>query len=360
MKDLTVSYEGRPCYDIVFEDGFAGLSDRLVKLGFSDRRIAVITDSNVEGLYLDELTEELSAVSGNVFRYVFTAGEESKNLTTIEDIYRFLIENRFDRKDLLVALGGGVCGDMTGFAAATYLRGIAFIQVPTTLLAQCDSSIGGKTGVDMGGYKNMVGAFYMPSLVWMNMKTLISLDERQFSAGFSEVIKHGLIADETYFDWLTEHRDPIMRRDTGVLAQMIEKSCEIKRDVVEKDPKESGLRMMLNFGHTIGHAIEKYCDLKLLHGECVSLGMCAASVISMGRGMLSGEDCERISGAFEAFGMPVKKDGLDPVRIAELVKSDKKMDGGKIRFILLERIGKSVICHDVTDDELIKGVEALN
>ena len=360
MKDLTVSFEGRPCYDIVFADGFAGLADRLDKLGFSDRRIAVITDSNVEGLYLDELADELSAVSGKIFRYVFTAGEESKDLDTIEDIYRFLIENRFDRKDLLIALGGGVCGDMTGFAAATYLRGVSFVQVPTTLLAQCDSSIGGKTGVDMGGYKNMVGAFYMPSLVWMNMKTLLSLDERQFSAGFAEVIKHGLIADAGYFEWLTAQRDQIMSRDTGVLARMIERSCEIKRDVVEKDPKESGLRMMLNFGHTIGHAVEKYCDLKLLHGECVSLGMCAASAISMRRGMISGEDDDLIVSAFEAFDMPVKRPGLDPVRIAELVKSDKKMDGGKIRFILLERIGRSGIFYDVTDAELIKGVEAIN
>ncbi|MCR5178772.1 MAG: 3-dehydroquinate synthase [Lachnospiraceae bacterium] len=360
MNDLSVSYEGRPCYDIVFDNSFEILAQKLSDLGFLGRRVAVITDSKVSGLYLKELTDAVSSVSGNVFSYVFKAGEESKNLDTIADIYDFLIKNRFDRKDVLIALGGGVCGDMTGYAAATYLRGISFIQIPTTLLSQCDSSIGGKTGVDFKGYKNMVGAFYMPKLVLMNMKTLLTLDERQFAAGFAEVIKHGLIADSGYFDWLCGNRSEITGRNEGILSEMIRTSCGIKRDVVEKDPKESGLRMILNFGHTIGHAVEKYCDFNLLHGECVSLGMCAAAAISKERGMLKEEDVRRITDAFTAFKMPTRREGIDPKRIAELVKSDKKADNGRIRFILLDGIGSAEIVYDITDEEIIKGVEVIS
>lgn len=187
---------------------------------------------------------------------IFEAGESQKNLDTVKMIYEKLILAKFDRKDLLVALGGGVTGDITGFTAATYLRGIDFVQIPTSLLAQVDSSIGGKTGVDFDSYKNMVGAFHMPKLVYINVSTLTTLSDEQFISGMGEIIKHGLIKDSAYFDWLIENHDRILARDKDVLMEMIRVSCNIKRVVVENDPTEKGDRALLNFGHTLGHAIE--------------------------------------------------------------------------------------------------------
>ena len=200
------------------------------------------------------------------------------------------MENRFDRKDWLVALGGGVVGDPCGFGAATYLRGVSFIQIPTTLLAQVDSSIGGKTGVDVSSYKNMVGAFYMPRLVYTNVSTLLTLSDEQFSSGMGEVIKHGLIQDKAYYQWLLRNKDAIGRRELSVCMEMIAGSDEIKRRVVEQDPTEQGLRALLNFGHTLGHALEKQLSFSMLHGHCVGLGCLGAVRLSILKGYLD-EDC---------------------------------------------------------------------
>ena len=208
-------------------------------------------------------------------------------------MYEFLIKNHFDRNDILIALGGGVVGDLTGYTAATYMRGIDFIQIPTTLLSQVDSSIGGKTGVDLKSYKNMVGAFHHPKLVYINVKTLNSLPRREFSSGMAEIIKHGLIMDKEYFVWLNNNSNHIKSLDTKILVEMIYGSCFIKKTVVEEDPNEKGLRAILNFGHTIGHAIEKSKKFKLLHGECVSLGMVAALRISFDREQISYEQLSK-------------------------------------------------------------------
>jgi 3-dehydroquinate synthase len=352
INTITVNYDKKPCYDILISDNFEELPDKIIDLGFKDRKIAIITDTNVHKLYADELSNCLNKVSCSVFVYAIPAGESNKNLDEINKIYELLIENRFDRHDLIVALGGGVVGDMSGFVAATYLRGIAFIQVPTTLLAQTDSSIGGKTGVDYKGYKNMVGAFYMPRLVYMNINTLKTLDERQFASGFAEVMKHGLIKDQDFYTWLIENMYEICDRETDILAEMITRSCEIKRAVVEKDPTEKADRVLLNFGHTLGHAIEKAKNFKLLHGECVALGCVAAAFISWKKEMISMEEYYEIRDMFVPFNLPISVEDLDPDEVIKLTKSDKKADSDKIRFILLKKIGKAVIDTTVSDDEM--------
>ena len=271
-----------------------------------------------------------------------------------------LIDEKFDRKDLLLALGGGVTGDVTGFIAATYLRGVDFVQIPTTLLAQADSSIGGKTGVDFDGYKNMVGAFYMPKLVYMNVSTLKSLDDRQFFNGFAEVMKHGLIKDSMYYEWLLENMYEICDRDVDVLLEMIMKSCMIKKLVVEKDPTEKGDRALLNFGHTIGHAIEKYKNFTMPHGECVALGAVAAAYISWKHEWLSMEEYYEIRDMFVPFNLPISIEDIEPDKILALTKSDKKMEGNAIKFVLLKKVGKAVIDKTVTDEDILNAVKEIH
>ena len=287
---LTIHYEKKPCYDIVFAPDFGGLLEELRDLGIADRRAAVIADSNTAALYGDAVRNILEGNCKKVILCSFPAGEEHKTLDTVKGLYKTLIEEKFDRKDLLIALGGGVVGDIAGYTAATYLRGVDFVQIPTTLLAQSDSSIGGKTGVDFDGYKNMVGAFYMPKLVYMNIGTLKTLDDRQFYSGFAEVMKHGLIKDAMFYEWLLDNLYEIQDREPDILEEMVMRSCTVKKLVVEKDPKEQGDRALLNFGHTIGHAIEKYKNFEMLHGECVALGAVAAAFISWKHNWLSMEE----------------------------------------------------------------------
>ena len=358
-KRLPIFYEGKPCYDIVFSTDFEALPAELSALGTEKRKICVVTDSKVAPLYGDAVKELAGSVCKEACLYVFPEGEESKNLNTVKDLYAFLIEHHFDRKDLLIALGGGVVGDLTGFTAATYLRGIDFVQIPTTLLAQADSSIGGKTGVDFDSYKNMVGAFHMPKLVYMNVSTLTTLDDRQFFAGFAEIMKHGLIRDEAYYLWLIDNMYEICERDLPTLSEMTCRSCEIKKAVVEKDPLEKGDRALLNFGHTIGHAIEKAKHFTLLHGECVALGAVAAAFISWKRDMISMEEYYEIRDMFVPFNLPISIDNIDPKEIVKLTKSDKKMESGTLKFVLLKGIGHAVTDTTVTEEEILKAVEEI-
>lgn len=250
-------------------------------------------------------------------------------------------------------------GDVAGYAAATYLRGIDFVQLPSTLLAQADSSIGGKTGVDFDGYKNMVGAFKMPRLVYINLALLQTLDERQYFSGFAEVMKHGLIKDALFYEWLIENMYEICERDLNVLQEMLIRSCSVKKLVVEKDPTEQGDRALLNFGHTIGHAIEKAKDFSLYHGECVALGAVAAAYISWKRELLSMEEYYEVRDMFVPFYLPISVDGIDPQEILRLTKSDKKMESGKIKFVLLKKIGKAVIDASVTDEEILAAINEI-
>jgi 3-dehydroquinate synthase len=356
---LTINYDKKPCYNIVFDTSFDSLAANISELGFTDRKIAIITDSNVKPLYSDNIKDALKDVSNKIFVYEIPAGEENKNLSQINEIYRFLIENHFDRHDLLIALGGGVVGDMTGFTAATYLRGIAYVQIPTTLLSQTDSSIGGKTGVDYEGYKNMVGAFYMPRLVYTNISTLNTLSDRQFASGFAEVMKHGLIKDQNFYTWLIENMYEISDKEPEVLMEMVMHSCEIKKAVVEKDPTEKGDRALLNFGHTLGHAIEKAKNFELFHGECVALGCVAAAFISWKKELISMEEYYEIRDMFVPFNLPISIEDVDADEVIKLTKSDKKADSNKVKFVLLKGIGKAFISTDVTDDEMKKALEEI-
>lgn len=357
---LPILLNKKPCYDIVFCKSFEELPEELAELEVSGRRLCVVTDSNVDRLYGDAFLSVLAGKCIKAVKYVFPAGEENKNLDTVRDVYKFLIEEGFDRRDMLIALGGGVVGDLTGFTAATYLRGIDFIQVPTTLLAQADSSIGGKTGVDFDGYKNMVGAFKMPRLVYMNLSVLKSLEDRQFFAGFAEIMKHGIIKDSIFYEWLIENMYEICERDLDTLEEMVMRSCTVKKLVVEKDPMEQGERALLNLGHTIGHAIEKVRNFELYHGECVALGIVAAAYISWKKELLAMEEYYEIRDMFVPFYLPISVEGIDPQEILQLTKNDKKMDAGKIKFVLLKKIGKAVIDSSVTEEEILAAIDEIN
>ncbi|MCM1154559.1 MAG: 3-dehydroquinate synthase [Roseburia sp.] len=356
---LTINYEKKPCYDIVFAHDFGGLLEELQELNIKERRAAVIADSNTASLYGEEVKALLTDNCKKVILHTIPAGEENKTLDTVKEIYKVLIEEKYDRKDLLIAVGGGVVGDITGYTAATYLRGVDFIQIPTTLLAQSDSSIGGKTGVDFDGYKNMVGAFYMPKLVYMNIASLKTLEDRQFYSGFAEVMKYGLIKDAAFYEWLLDNMYEIHDRDLDVLEEMVIRSCTVKKLVVEKDPKEQGERALLNFGHTIGHAIEKARNFELLHGECVALGAVAAAFISWKHNWLSMEEYYEIRDMFVPFNLPISIEDIDPQEILALTRSDKKMAAGQIRFVLLKKVGKAVIDRTVTDEDILNAVNEI-
>ena len=356
---LLVKREGDFHYPICFEEDFSNLAQVMKEEGLVDRKICIVTDSNVGPLYEESVKQVLSEVSSDISVFTFEAGEKNKNLNTVSALYQALIQNGLDRKSLLVALGGGVVGDLTGFGAATYLRGIDFIQVPTTLLAQVDSSVGGKTGVDFQQYKNMVGAFHQPRLVYMNLSTLSSLPAEQFACGMGEVLKTGLICDGDFYQFVCAEQEKIQQLDTALLKKMIRRCCEIKAGVVERDPKEQGERALLNLGHTIGHAVEKLMDFKLLHGQCVAIGLIAAAKISLNRGLLTEKEYQQIIQGCESYRLPTYIEGLHAGDILAATKKDKKMEQGQIKFVLMKGLGGSFIDRTVTDQELLEGIQEI-
>ena len=357
-KSLMINNQAHePIYEIVFETAFEKLAEKVKQIGLEGRKVCIVMDSNTSHLYGEMVRKVLEPVSAKVISFQFPAGELHKTLDVVRDIYKELIEAHFDRKDYLAALGGGVVGDITGFAAATYLRGISFIQIPTTLLSQSDSSVGGKTGVDFDGYKNMVGAFYMPKLVYINVNTVKTLSERQYHSGLGEVIKHGLIRNKAYFEWMKDNKEAVAKREDEALAYMIEGSCEIKRAVVEEDPKEHGVRALLNFGHTLGHSIEKLMNFSLAHGECVAVGSLLAADISCQRGYISEEENKEIKELYAYFDFPVLPEELKAEDIVKETRHDKKMEHGKIKFILLDKVGEATIYQDVTPEEMLTVLE---
>ena len=357
---LIVRADGREAYRICIDSSFDKLKDALKSLDTKNRKVCIVTDSSVGPLYAAEVSKIFQECFAFVTVLTLPAGEQYKNLDQIRTIYQHLIEQKFDRKDMLAALGGGVVGDMTGFAAATYVRGISFLQIPTTLLSMVDSSIGGKTGVDFGGYKNMVGAFHMPSLVFINTQTLNTLPDEQFASGMGEILKHGLIRDAEYYDWTIAHREEIEKKDPVILQQLIFGSCRIKGTVVENDPTEQGERALLNFGHTIGHAIEAAKNFTLPHGQCVALGCTAAAYISRKRNLLDEEEFCKIRDTNPIFLLPVSFDHLSTDTILENMKHDKKVKNGRIRFVLLDGIGHAVLSDDVSEEEMRMAIQSLN
>lgn len=356
---LLVKREGDFHYPICFEENFSNLAQAMRAEGLVDRKICIVTDSNVGPLYESAVEEVLRKVSSDISVFTFEAGEKNKNLDTVSSLYQTLIQNGLDRKSLLVALGGGVVGDLTGFGAATYLRGIDFIQIPTTLLAQVDSSVGGKTGVDYQQYKNMVGAFHQPKLVYMNLSTLTTLPAEQFACGMGEILKTGLICDGEFFRFVCREQESIKALDMKLIAAMVRRCCEIKAGVVERDPKEQGERALLNLGHTVGHAVEKLKNFTLLHGQCVGAGLVAAAYLSMKRGLLNEQEYQEICRGCADYDLPIHVDGLIPRDVLAATKKDKKMEQGHIKVILMDGIGKSFIDKTVTDAEMLSCIQEI-
>lgn len=350
MKELSIKTPAAE-YPIYITNTFDGLADALKKAGLEGRKLCIITESNVAPLYL----ETIKALLGEweVSSYVFKAGEESKNLDTISDFYKHFLDEKLDRRSVLIALGGGVTGDMTGFAAATYMRGIPFVQVPTTLLAQVDSSVGGKTGVDFLGNKNMVGAFYQPRLVYINSKTLSTLPPEQVAAGMAEAIKTAYITDKDLLEYFKQNKAKIKALADEEISHVIHACCAAKAYVVSKDEKESGLREILNFGHTFGHAIEKLSGFKLLHGECVAIGMAAALKLCADMGKTTADDLRGAEELMEYFDLPIRADGFGADAIYEQMFYDKKTKNGRLNIILLDGIG-SAYTEKNADAALVK------
>lgn len=338
---LTVAL-GERSYPIVIGHGV--LDAETLNTHVTGKKIAIVTNEIVAPLYLDKLVTLLRQLGKTCFPVILPDGEEEKNVDNLMHIFDVLLKNKCDRKTTLLALGGGVIGDMTGFAAATYMRGVPFVQIPTTLLAQVDSSVGGKTAINHPLGKNMIGAFYQPQAVITDTATLATLPDRELSAGLAEVIKHGAIIDKDFFVWLETNMEKLMARDADALAYAVKRSCEIKADVVRQDEREGGLRAILNFGHTFGHAIEAGLGYgKWLHGEAVGCGMVMAADLSVRLGYLDARDQSRIVALVKAAGLPVKAPDLGLVRWMDLMEVDKKNEGGEIKFILLKPLGLACI-----------------
>ncbi len=303
-------------------------------------RVAIITNTVVAPLYLDRLTRALESAGKQVISIVLPDGEQEKNWESLMKVFDVLLEQKCDRQTTLIALGGGVIGDLTGYAAASYMRGVPFIQVPTTLLAQVDSSVGGKTGINHPLGKNMIGAFYQPQCVIADTSTLATLPQRELAAGLAEVIKHGAITSGNFFEWIETNMGKLLAKDPVALAYAIQRSCEIKADVVRQDEREGGLRAILNFGHTFGHAIEAGLGYgEWLHGEAVGCGMVMAADLSWRMGFIDDATKNRIKAVVAAAGLPVVAPDLGAARWIELMQVDKKAAGGEIKFVLLKPLG---------------------
>lgn len=336
-------------------------SSILQKLGlklkaFRPSKVAIVSNKTIFPIYRDIILASLSKHNIVPEIILLPDGEKYKNMSSINKIHEALLKARFDRSSLLIAFGGGVVGDITGFAASTYMRGIKYVQVPTTLLSQVDSSVGGKTGVNHPLGKNMIGAFYQPSLVLIDVATLKTLPRREFYAGMAEVIKYGVIADKDFFAYLKTNREDILALGESIIS-VIRRSCEIKADVVSKDETEAGLRAILNFGHTIGHAVETVTGYKrFLHGEAIAIGMCVAAGLAVRMKMLREGDALKIKGLVEMYNLPSRIPGdLDVSEMMNAMEVDKKVKAGKLRFVLPEAIGK-VRIEEGVDREKIRQI----
>ena len=355
MEKLHVNL-GENSYDIKFTDSFTALPDALRKIN-APKKLLIVTDTNVEKLYADEVKTLLCENGYDAQVYAFPAGEEHKSMDAILGICAACINHGLDRKSMIAALGGGVVGDMAGFAAAIYMRGIDFIQIPTTLLSQSDSSVGGKTGIDFMESKNILGAFRQPRLVYINVSTLKTLPQEQFVSGMGEVIKHGIIRDGDFFRYLEQNADSVKALNADTLIKMDKINCSIKAAVVETDEKENGLRAILNFGHTIGHAVESAFDFKMTHGECVGLGMIGASYIAKERNMIDMETLSRIERILNLYGFKTRVKLPPAETVIEYMQKDKKKIAGKLKFVLPTEIGSVMQTTDVTRGEILSALE---
>ncbi len=351
MQTLTVDLGDRS-YPIHIGAGLLNQAE-LILPHLAQKRVMVVTNTTVAPLYLARLTATLASGGVAATQVILPDGEAYKNWETLNLIFDALLTQRAERKTTLIALGGGVIGDMTGFAAASYQRGVPFIQIPTTLLSQVDSSVGGKTGINHPLGKNMIGAFYQPKVVLADTDTLKTLPPRELSAGLAEVIKYGLIRDAEFLAWLEANMDKLRALDLAAITHAIHRSCEIKAQVVGQDEREGGIRAILNLGHTFGHAIETGMGYgNWLHGEAVAAGMVMAAQTSQRLGWLSEADVARTRALIRAAGLPDVAPDLGVDTYLEYMGHDKKVEGGKMRFVLLKMLGEAVITGDVPADVL--------
>jgi 3-dehydroquinate synthase len=352
MRELTVGLGSRS-YPIFIAEGCLGrigtdLAERRV-----GKRYGLIMDDRVAEVYGELVTESLHGAGLAVETLVFPHGEASKSLHSVADLAGRLASLGIDRQDALIALGGGVTGDLAGFLAATYMRGIPYVQVPTTLLAQVDSSVGGKTGVDIIEGKNLIGVFHQPRAVYVDIAVLRTLPREELLGGLAEVIKYGVIRDGAFFDFLENHRQAILDLQPEVITHTISTCCRIKAEVVAEDEREGGMRRILNYGHTIGHAVEGASDFTIIHGLAVAIGMVAAARLAVAQGLLSEPDKERIVTLLKAYGLPVAVPGaLSRTRIKRYLLTDKKAVGGRLHFVLPTTIGRTCIDADISEAQI--------
>lgn len=349
MLDVMVSL-GANSYLIHLDSGILPQMGSTLQSLNIGKRLMVVTNPVVGGLYSSILTGGLKSSGFDVVSASVPDGEAYKSLDVANQLYDQLISNRLDRRSAVIALGGGVIGDLAGFVAATYLRGVPFVQIPTTLLAQVDSSVGGKVAVNHPKGKNLIGAFYQPRLVWTDLSTLKTLPRREYLSGLAEVVKYGVVVDERFFTYLEENISKILSLDLGVLERVVARCCEIKAELVEKDERDQGPRMVLNYGHTIGHALEAATGYEVYtHGEAVAIGMRIVSRIARKLGILASEDMERQESLLKALGLPTtvgKK--VDLAKVTDAMRLDKKVIGDKVRFVIPRAIGDVYVTDEIS------------
>ncbi|HEU0265303.1 MAG TPA: 3-dehydroquinate synthase [Geobacterales bacterium] len=348
MERLNVGLNERS-YEIIIGQGLlSSVGDSCQGLGLGST-VAVVTNATVGGYYFDTVSSSLTAAGFRVLRIDIGDGERFKNLDTLQQVYGELIKGRLDRRSFILPLGGGVVGDLAGFAAATYLRGVDFVQLPTTLLAQVDSSVGGKTGVNHSLGKNLIGAFYQPRLVLIDVATLATLPQREYLAGLAEVVKYGAVLDGDFFSLLEGSVAQLLARDSATLTRVIRRCCELKAQVVALDERESGPRAVLNYGHTLGHAVETLTSYeRYLHGEAVAIGMVQAARISRAFGYATDRDAQRIIALIAALGLPLELPGVSTEDLVAALMRDKKVQDGGLTFVFNRGIGDALL-ERVTD-----------
>jgi len=349
---------GERSYDIDIGTGLIEtLGKKLADLGHTGRA-GIVTNTTVGPLYADGVRESLNQSGFEVDELAIPDGESYKSLPWASHLYDWLLSMRYDRKSLLVALGGGVVGDLTGFVAATYMRGIPFVQVPTTLLSQVDSSVGGKTGVNHPLGKNMIGAFYQPVYVSADVGTLDTLETEEYLSGMAEVVKYGVINDGEFFSFIEDNVEPILARDPETVSRLVRRSCEIKAEVVEKDERESGLRAILNYGHTVGHAIESLTNYTgYRHGEAVSIGMVVAARLAVREGLCGRDVPERVAALLGRLGLPVEFPDLDASGVLTAMAVDKKAEAGTVKMVLPKSIGVVTITKGWEESHLVEAID---
>lgn len=345
---------GERSYDICIGYNILRKIGKILRSFNFSPKIGVISNPTVFSLYGKEVSNSITRAGFNLLKVIIPDGEEYKNLQSLEHIYNELLKHKLDRSSALIALGGGVIGDITGFAASTYMRGISYIQIPTTLLAQVDSSVGGKTGVNHELGKNMIGTFWQPKLVWIDVETLKTLPKRELLAGIAEIIKYGVIYDRRLFDFLEGNRNKILRLNKEAIKHIIKRSCEIKAEIVSKDERESGLRCILNYGHTIGHAIETVTGYKrFLHGEAISIGMYIEASMSQMINLIDKNEVLRIKSLIDSYGLPSEMPPeLNIEDVFAYMQLDKKAIAGELKFILPKTIGRVVIHKGISTKEI--------